>query len=466
MADVMTVSNLVNRSIAILGMGATGLSVARYLSVIGAPFSFFDSRTEPPALAEVQDSYPNTKIVTEPFRDEILVGIDLIVVSPGISQREPLLVTARKNGIEIIGDLELFLTAAEAPVVAITGSNGKSTVTTLVGEMAKANGLDAGVGGNLGVPMLDLLAPGRELYVVELSSFQLELISDLKGATACLLNISPDHMDRYNDLEDYIAAKQRIFRGAASIVSNREDRLITAPSDGQSGVITFGLDTPAQGHYGITVDKEGDYLCRGDERLISVDSIAIKGRHNLANALAALALGSEIGLDLNHLLTTLQHFKGLPHRCQVVATIDEVLFIDDSKGTNVGATVAAIEGFGSKSSANLILIAGGQGKGQNFNDLRSAASRFVKYGIFYGQDAEKIEDALQSTINIRRVESVESAVDQAKQSAVAGDIVLFSPACASFDLFTGFEERGRHFQHAVLSSETAAFNSPDQGALC
>jgi len=462
----MTVSDLVNRSIAILGMGATGLSVARYLSIIGVPFSFFDSRTEPPALAEVQGNYPTTKIVTGPFRDEILVGIDLVVVSPGISQHEPLLITARKNGIKIIGDLELFLTAAEAPVVAITGSNGKSTVTTLVGEMAKANGLDTGVGGNLGVPMLDLLAPNRQLYVVELSSFQLELINDLKGATACLLNISPDHMDRYEDLDAYVAAKQRIFRGAASIVSNREDRFITAPISGQSNITTFGLDRPAQGHYGIAVHKERDYLCHGDERLISVDSIAIKGRHNLANALAALALGSGIGLDLSVLLKTLQHFKGLPHRCQVVATIDEVLFIDDSKGTNVGATVAAIEGFGSKSSANLLLIAGGQGKGQDFNDLRLAASRFVKYGIFYGQDAEKLEDALQSTISIQRVESVESAVYQAKQSAVAGDIVLFSPACASFDLFTGFEERGRHFQRAVLSSETATFTSRDQGALC
>ena len=462
----MTVSDLVNRSIAILGMGATGLSVARYLSVIGVPFSLFDSRTEPPTLAEVQGNYPGTKIVTGPFRDEILVGIDLVVVSPGISQSEPLLVTARKRGIKIIGDLELFLTAAEAPVVAITGSNGKSTVTTLVGEMAKANGLDTGMGGNLGVPMLDLLAPDRQLYVVELSSFQLELINDLKGATVCLLNISPDHMDRYEDLDAYVAAKQRIFRGAASIVANREDHLIKAPSNDQGGITTFGLDTPVHGHYGIVVGKEGDYLCRGDERLISVDSIAIKGRHNLANALAALALGSEIGLDLNVLLATLQHFKGLPHRCQVVATIDEVLFIDDSKGTNVGATVAAIEGFGSNSSANLLLIAGGQGKGQDFNDLKSAASRYVKYGIFYGQDAGKLEDALQSTISIQRVESVESAVDQAKQSAVAGDIVLFSPACASFDLFTGFEERGRHFQRAVLSSEAATFDRRDQGALC
>jgi|TARA_B110000093_G_scaffold19804_1_gene18018 UDP-N-acetylmuramoylalanine--D-glutamate ligase len=192
----------------------------------------------------------------------------------------------------------------------------------------------------------------------------------------------------------------------------------------------------------------------------------MKGRHNLANALAALALGSAAGLKLSAVLDTLQNFKGLPHRCEVVTTIDEVLFIDDSKGTNVGATVAAIEGFGSESAPNLLLIAGGQGKGQDFNDLRSAASRFVKCGIFYGEDAQKIEDALQSTINVRRVETVESAVNHAKQSAVAGDIVLFSPACASFDLFAGFEERGRHFQRAVLSSKCTTLDRSDQGALC
>jgi UDP-N-acetylmuramoylalanine--D-glutamate ligase len=466
MADLMTESNLVNRSIAILGMGATGRSVARYLSLKGVSFSWFDSRTEPAALAEVTASYPNTKIVTGPFHNEMWVGIDLAVVSPGISLSEPAIVNARKNGLEIIGDLALFLAAAEAPVVAISGSNGKSTVTTLLGEMAKTSGIDAGVGGNLGVPMLDLLAVGRQLYVVELSSFQLELINDLKGAVACLLNISPDHMDRYKTLDDYVTAKQRIFQGAVSIVSNRDDSLINLPSVEQSDVTTFGLDAPLEGQYGVTNHQDRDYLCCGDERLILVDSIAMKGRHNLANALAALALGSAAGLKLSAVLDTLQNFKGLPHRCEVVTTIDEVLFIDDSKGTNVGATVAAIEGFGSESAPNLLLIAGGQGKGQDFNDLRSAASRFVKYGIFYGEDAQKIEDALQSTINVRRVETVESAVNHAKQSAVAGDIVLFSPACASFDLFAGFEERGRHFQRAVLSSKCTTLDRSDQGALC
>ena len=466
MANVMTETNLVNRSVAILGMGATGLSVARYLSVKGVSFSLFDSRAEPPTLAEVTANYPTTKIITGPFRNEMLVGIDLVVVSPGISLAEPVIVNALKNRLEVIGDLELFLSAAEAPVVAITGSNGKSTVTTLLGEMAKASGLDTGVGGNLGVPMLDLLASGRQLYVVELSSFQLELINDLKGATACLLNISPDHMDRYKNLDNYIAAKQRIFQGAASIVSNREDSLIVQSSAQKNHLTTFGLDVPVQGQYGIMSFKDTDYLCCGDERLISVDSVAMKGRHNLANALAALALGSAVGLKLNALLTTLQGFKGLPHRCEVVTTIDKVLFIDDSKGTNIGATVAAIEGFGSTSGRNLLLIAGGQGKGQDFNELRAAAGRFVKYGILYGEDAQQIQDALQSTINIQRVETVESAVNYAKQSAVAGDIVLFSPACASFDLFAGFEERGRHFQRAVLSSDHTNFNRHDQGALC
>ena len=273
-------------------------------------------------------------------------------------------------------------------------------------------------------------------------------------------------MDRYKNLDDYVAAKQRIFQGAASIVSNREDSLIVLSGDQQNHLTTFGLDVPVQGQFGIMSFEDTDYLCRGDERLISIDSVAMKGRHNLANALAAMALGSAVGLKLNAILTTLQDFKGLPHRCEVVTTIDEVLFIDDSKGTNIGATVAAIEGFGSTSGPNLLLIAGGQGKGQDFKELRAAAGRFVKYGILYGEDAQQIQDALQSTINIKRVETVESAVNHAKQSAVAGDIVLFSPACASFDLFAGFEERGRHFQRAVLSFDHSSFDRHDQGALC
>lgn len=466
MINVMTESNLVKRNIVIFGMGATGISVARYLSDIGADFSFADSRRAPANLSKVKGLYPSTNITVGEFTDEILLDIDLIVVSPGISLSEPVLQMAHEKGIEIIGDLALFLTAASAPVVAITGSNGKSTVTTLLGEMAKASGLKTGVGGNLGVPMLDLLDSDCQLYILELSSFQLELMSDSLGAVVCLLNISPDHMDRYQSLESYSAAKQNIYLGASVTVSNRQDSLTAPPHSDATRHITFGFDKPMDGHFGIDTISEIDYLYAGSDQLISTQDIAMKGRHNIVNALAALALGSAIKLQKTLMLQTLRVFKGLPHRCESIATIDDVLYIDDSKGTNVGATLAAIEGFGSQSKKNILLIAGGQGKGQRFDDLRDAAGRFLKCGVLYGEDAHQIEKALNSVVSIYRAKSLDSAVVVAKQTAVAGDIVLLSPACASFDLFSGFEERGQCFQHAVLSDNGKLLDTSNRGASC
>ena len=451
MEPIVTELELTNSKIAILGMGATGLSVARFLSSIGKPFIFADSREQPPRLNEVKDIFPQVSMQLGEFNEALFAGIDLAVISPGIALDQPALIQARQQGVTFIGDLELFLSQAKAPVVAISGSNGKSTVTTLLGQMAKDSGLHVGVGGNLGMPMLDLLSDNQQLYVLELSSFQLELLTDSRGATVGLLNITPDHMDRYKDLEQYVTAKHHIFRGAKTVISNRQDSLTTPIEQGESQTLTFGLDRPGQGDFGIDLHDHSESLFFGNQVLLALEEVAMKGRHNTGNVLAALALGHAVGLPTATMLETLKVFRGLPHRCETIATIDNVSYINDSKGTNVGATLAAIEGFGSDAGKNLLLIAGGQGKGQDFGDLKDAAERFVKCGFLYGEDAQLIEEALRSVTQVHRANSLDEAVAGARSAARPGDIVLLSPACASFDSFTGFEQRGRCFSQAVLS---------------
>jgi UDP-N-acetylmuramoylalanine--D-glutamate ligase len=439
-----------NRKTAILGMGATGLSAARFLSSQGKSFVFADSRREPPRLDEVRQQYPGVPVVLGPFAEDLLLDFTNVVVSPGISLDEPALVAAREKGVTLHGDVELFLEHADAPVIVITGSNGKSTVTQLVGEMAEASGLTVGVGGNLGTPMLDLLDVRNQLYVIELSSFQLELVSDTRGAIAALLNISPDHMDRYAGLQQYHAAKHRIFRGASQVIFNRQDPLTNPLLSVGVKLRSFGLNKPDLGSFGVLEEDGESWLAYGLQPLMRCADVAIKGRHNLANALAALALGQAAGLDMNAMLETLERFKGLPHRCETVATLEQVTYIDDSKGTNVGATVAAINGFGEADRARLILIAGGQGKGQDFSDLRAPIGQYVKLAALFGQDAELIAAALNGTVPVQRFDSLQSAVEGARAAAEPGDIVLLSPACASFDMFSGFEHRGRCFKNAVM----------------
>ena len=436
-----------NRNTAIVGMGATGLSAARFLSSIGKSFVFADSRTEPPRLSEVREQYPDVSLMLGPFAEDLLLGFDRVVVSPGVSLKEPALVAARERGVKLIGDVELFLEQAAALVIVITGSNGKSTVTTLLGKMAEACGLSAGVGGNLGTPMLDLLDERHQLYIIELSSFQLELVTDTRGAIAGLLNISPDHMDRYAGLQQYHAAKHRIFLGASTVINNRQDPLTNPLLSTSVKQGSFGLNKPDLGSFGLLEEDGQQWLACGLEPLMLVADVAIKGTHNTANALAALALGQAAGLDMTAMLETLKTYKGLPHRCEHVATINDVMYIDDSKGTNVGATIAALNGFGD--NANLILIAGGQGKEQNFAQLQKPVKQFVKLVALFGEDAPQIASALENSVQVEQFDSLEDAVSKAAASAESGDIVLFSPACASFDMFSGFEQRGRCFQSAV-----------------
>jgi len=444
-----------NRKTAILGMGVTGMSVASFLSAKGMPFDFADSRIEPPNLEQVKRDYPDAKLALGAFDKDFLVGYDRLIVSPGISLDEPALVAARKKGVELLGDLELFLEYATAPVVMITGSNGKSTVTALVGQMAVDSGLSVGIGGNIGTPMLDLLDNEHQLYVLEVSSFQLELLNDSRGAVAGLLNISPDHLDRYQDIQKYHAAKHRIFRGASKVVINREDRLTRPLISTQIAMTSFGLNQPDLGSFGILEGLEDGYLSYGIERLMRIDQVALKGKHNIANVLAALALGYSVDLPMQTMLNRLKTFKGLPHRCQTVAEINSVLYVNDSKATNVGATLAALKGFGSATDKNLILIAGGQAKDQDFSDLKQSVSDYVKLVILIGEDADQIGSILDDCCEQIKTDSLQNAVAQTHQLASCGDIVLLSPACASFDMFEGFEDRGNCFQNAVVAMETA-----------
>ena len=445
MSDII----VTNRKTAILGMGATGISVASFFASKDMPFDFADSRNVPPNIDLVKVNYPQAEIALGSFDTDFLCRYDRLIVSPGISLAESALVKAKQQGVELLGDLELFLEQAEAPVVAITGSNGKSTVTALLGKMAADSGISVGIGGNLGTPMLDLLDHSHKLYVIEVSSFQLELLNDSRGAISCLLNISPDHLDRYKNLQEYHTAKHRIFRGASKVIVNREDVLTRPLISTQIPMIGFGLNQPDLGSFGILEGIKDGYLSYGIERLMRVDQVALKGTHNIANALAALALGYSVDLPMQGMLDTLKTYKGLPHRCQSIAQINNVSFINDSKATNTGATIAAIKGFGNPNSKNIVLIAGGQAKGQDFSSLSAEITAFVKLTILIGEDANQLAAALDGSCEIKYSDSLDEAIIQANQSAISGDTVLLSPACASFDMFDGFEHRGYCFETAV-----------------
>lgn len=463
-----TVTDLIASSklTVVVGLGATGLSVARYLAGRGERFVVVDSRVDPPGLAELARSVPQALVELGDFNEQTLCSADRLVVSPGVALAEPALRGAAEEGVAITGDIQLFADAlrekgATAPIVAITGSNGKSTVTTLVGEMARAAGLKVAVGGNLGVPALDLLADDRDLYVVELSSFQLELVEHLGAEVATVLNVSADHMDRYPDLRRYHAAKHRIFRSARQVVVNRDDALSQPLVANSVGEWSFGVDKPDFRGFGVVTVQDEPWLAFEYSPLMPVAELAMRGRHNLANALAALALGHGAGLSMAPMLATLRTFRGLPHRCEWVADKDGVSWINDSKATNVGAAMAAIEGLSASGFSaqnpdedggnDLILIAGGQGKGQDFAPLGRAARRRVRLAILIGEDAAAVAEALRGVCDVVYATTLEAAVSVAAASARPGDKVLLSPACASFDMFKGFANRGEQFVRAVAA---------------
>lgn len=439
----------------VVGLGITGLSCARYLAAQGMAVAVTDSRPNPPCLLQLREELPDLAVFAGGFRDEVFKAADRIILSPGISLQESLVQAALARGVPVYGDIELFAQAVKAPVVAITGSNGKSTVTTLVGEMARRARIKVAVGGNLGHPALDLLATRADLYVLELSSFQLETTFSLKPKAAVVLNLSPDHMDRYPHLAAYAAAKARVYQNADVAVVNRDDPGVIAMVDGFSSttIVGFSVGSPQGQDYGIVSWQGEDWLCQGEEPLVPVTAITLAGTHNLANALAALALADACDIPRAASLAALIEFHGLAHRCQLVATKRGIRWYNDSKGTNVGATIAALEGLHPRDGeGRTVLIAGGDGKGADFSNLADVVERTARAVVLIGRDAPLIAEALAERVKlIHAGPSMTEAVRLAAAAAEPGDRVLLSPACASFDMFRNFEHRGDVFVSAVES---------------
>ena len=432
---------------AIVGAGVTGLSVARFLARQQTVFTLFDTRLAPPSLAELHKIAPDAPVVLGDLSDDAFLSFHRVVLSPGVARSLPAVARAIAEGIEVIGDIELFARGALAPIVAITGSNGKTTVTSLVGQMAKDAGINVKVGGNLGTPALDLLEDNVELYVLELSSFQLESTHRLNAEVATVLNVTPDHMDRYDSIQQYWSAKQKIYWGAKKLVVNRDDALTQFPAANDKQYLSFGSRSPDLNQYGLITKGHETFIARGTEVLISMKDTALCGSHNALNIQAALAIGEHLGLDRAQMLNCVKNFKGLPHRCQFVARKDGVDFINDSKGTNVGATVAAIAGLAA--GKNVILIAGGDAKGAEFTELGGPAERHLKALIAIGVDGPKLIQTLAQCTQTHSAETLQKAVTLADQIKAPGDIVLLSPACASFDMFKNYEDRGAQFVACV-----------------
>ncbi len=429
----------------VVGLGVTGLSVVRYLSALGESLVVADSRDIPPNLQLMQQDYPHVPVHTGVFDNKLFTAARRIVVSPGVPMADAALQAAQQAGVEIVGDIDLFANEAQALVIGVTGSNGKSTVTALISLMLQQSGKRVATGGNIGTPALDLLQQPADAVVLELSSFQLETLHRLPMKTAVALNISADHMDRYADMGAYIASKLAIYQQAEQAVVNLDDAVLAAQSLPNDRVTGFTLGRSADNVFGVDEVDGERYLAFAGEPLMPVAKLKIKGDHNIANALAALALGNQMGLPMTAMLAALQTFAGLPHRSQWVAQIDGVNWYNDSKATNVGATAAAIKGLPGRH----VLIAGGEGKGADFAELAGPVKQHVRAVVLVGRDAQQIADALAGAAPVAFANDMRDAVQQAQQLAQVGDNVLLSPACASFDMFDNFEHRGDVFMQAV-----------------
>jgi UDP-N-acetylmuramoylalanine--D-glutamate ligase len=432
-------------------LGRTGLSCARHLQSRNISFAVTDSRAAPPELAALKALAPDADVSLGRFDEALLEGASEIVASPGVSLSEPFLVAATRRGLPIIGDIELFVREARAPIAAITGTNGKSTVTTLVALMGQAAGKRVLAGGNLGRPALDLLAePTPEFYVLELSSFQLDTTHSLRAAAATVLNVTPDHMDRYRTLQAYAQSKAHIFDRCDAAIVNLDDLQVRDMGRAASKVIGFSLLKNPRAQYYATQIAGDVALMRGNERLTLMSELRITGLHNAANALAALAMADSLGFDRDASVQALRDFPGLAHRSQWIADVDGVRYVDDSKGTNVGATLAAVAGM----AGSLIVIAGGQGKGQDFAPLASAFRNKVRHVVLIGQDAQLIASVLREICTIEFASDMNEAVRACARAAQPGETVLLSPACASLDMFRDYAHRGDVFASAVRSLQS------------
>lgn len=441
----------------VVGLGQTGLSVVHFLDEQGAQWCAVDTRDNPPGIDALRAQFPHNEIHTGPLELSYFQGVAEIILSPGLSPHQPVLEQLALQGIPIIGDIELFARAHLGRVVGITGSNAKSTVTTLVAKMVEKSGRVMRMGGNIGITALSLLPDTKDIiHVLELSSFQLDTTYSLSLEVACILNITADHLDRYKNMQEYIDSKQRIYQNARHIVVNRDDEN-TYPAKDHVGAgpcarpISFGLSLPKEKEFGLISRDNTTYLAYGNEILLDVTEFPLQGRHNWSNALVALAIGHCLGLTFPPMLEVLRSFHGLAHRCQVVIKKNNITWYNDSKGTNVGATLAAIAGLQLPQKRHLILIAGGLGKGADFSPLRNIVHESVKLLILYGQDKAIIQQALTGSTDIVDVADLRTAIALAAEKASSGDVVLFSPACASYDMFNNYEHRGELYSQWVLA---------------
>ncbi|QJQ96408.1 MULTISPECIES: UDP-N-acetylmuramoyl-L-alanine--D-glutamate ligase [Halomonadaceae] len=448
----------------VVGLGVSGRAICRHLDREGTPFMVADTRPAPPGVDDFRATHPGVAIHCGALTELDLEAVEEVVLSPGVDPRTPGLecLTGRVREATgepvLVGEIALFVRRCRSPIAAITGSNAKSTVTTLLGEMARAAGRRVAVGGNLGTPALDLLhdEPDADFYVLELSSFQLEMTPRLGAETVAFLNLCEDHLDRHGDMQGYRLAKQGIFRGAHHAVVNADDPL-SWPLEPMKRVECFTCHSPEEGEWGVGLNEAGGsaapWLLHGQIPLLPCAEVKLKGRHNQANALAALAMGHRLELPMAAMLDVLRRFPGLPHRGELIAEIDGVDWINDSKGTNVGATLAAIVGLGPTLSGKLVLLAGGMGKGADFTPLAAPLAEHARAVLTFGVDGERLARALRGRVSVHEVEDMMSAMAQAKTLAEPGDCVLLSPACASLDQFSSYQERGEVFRRWVQQQQ-------------
>jgi len=428
----------------VVGLGATGFSVAKFLSFLSIPFAVIDSRDKPPLNDALLADYPDTPVFTGGFDAAAFDVATHLIVSPGVSLQEKSIQQALGLGANLVSDIDLFACSTDMPIVSITGSNGKSTVTTMLGAMGNASGVKTAIGGNLGTPALDLLDDTVELYAIELSSFQLERVSVLNAKVATVLNVSEDHLDRHNGVQGYAKEKQKIFAGNGVMVLNEDDEIVKKMQCDGRNVEFFSV----QKKIGFHLQKKQDeiWLMNHDEPIMRQQELPLEGLHNVANALAALAMGSAVGLNTDAMCDALRKFKGLSHRMQRVADVKGVAWINDSKATNIGACVAALQGYQDK----VVLIAGGDAKGADMNDLVPMLKEKTKSVVLMGKDADRIDAAINGCVPTYKVENVKQAVQLAATLVAEGDSVLLSPACASIDQYKNYQDRGDKFTTAVM----------------
>jgi UDP-N-acetylmuramoylalanine--D-glutamate ligase len=448
---------MLEKKVLVIGLGITGFSVARYLAAKNQTFVMYDTRLSPPDLELFKQQFPKIEVYCQNYPEDLLSHTSKIIISPGVDKKSPIIEEALALNLPLENDLDCLAEELKnTKVVAITGSNGKSTVTSWVSEIATLAGLKVAVGGNLGTPVLDLLLEqdNYDLWVLELSSFQLANMRHLNITAGALLNVSPDHLDMHGSMENYIAAKQQMFKFARKGVYNREDEA-TYPKFQLEQSESFGLTAPVKDcEWGIIERNSQAYLAKGKDLWLPTNKLKLKGKHNWQNALATSALCDMIGMDKQIILDGLEHFSGLHHRTEWVSELNGVTFINDSKGTNLGATQAAIEGIGPTISGKIILIAGGLSKGADFTPMRACLNKYVKHVILIGKDALILKKCWDGAVLMSQANTLKDAVKQSVETSSTGDVILLSPACASFDMFKGYEDRGQQFVEIVKGLST------------